>query len=111
MKLSINNLKQIAVAFIILPLFAFVLLGTSPRATRAAADDFDASATFQAKCALCHGKDASKKFDPALADDVLVEVVLKGKDAAPIKMPGYEAKGITADQAKALVAYMKSLKK
>jgi hypothetical protein len=31
--------------------------------------------------------------------------------AAPIKMPSYEAKGITADQAKALVTFMKSLKK
>jgi mono/diheme cytochrome c family protein len=110
MKYSISNLK-LAITLVALPLFALVLVGTSPRATRAAADDFDPAATFQAKCALCHGKDASKKFDPALADDVLKDAVLKGKDATPIKMPAFAEKGITDDQAKALVGYMKSLKK
>ena len=111
MKLSINNLKKLAIATVILPLFALVLFGASPVATRAAADDFDAAATFKAKCAMCHGADASKKFDPTLADEALVEIVLKGKDAAPIKMPAYEAKGVTAEQAQALVTYMKSLRK
>ena len=111
MKLSMNNLKKLSIAFVLLPLFAIVLLGPSPRATRAAADDFDAAATFKAKCAMCHGADASKKLDATKADDVLVETVMKGRDAAPIKMPSYEAKGMTADQAKALVAYVKSLKK
>lgn len=109
MKLSTRNLK-LAITLVALPLFSLVLVGTSPRATRAA-DDFDPAATFQAKCALCHGKDASKKFDPALADDALVGAVLKGKDATPIKMPAFAEKGISEDQAKALVAYMKSLKK
>ncbi|HZT59530.1 MAG TPA: cytochrome c [Pyrinomonadaceae bacterium] len=109
MKLTIKNVK-LAVTLFALPLFALVLLGTSARSTRAA-DDFDAAATFKAKCALCHGADGSKKFDPALADDVLVQTVLNGKDATPIKMPGYAAKGMTEDQAKAMVAYMKSLKK
>jgi mono/diheme cytochrome c family protein len=109
MKLTIRNLK-LAITLATLPLFALVLLGTSARSTRAA-DDFDAAATFAAKCALCHGKDGSKKFDPAKADGVLVQTVLNGKDAAPVKMPAYAAKGITEDQAKAMVAYMKSLKK
>jgi len=111
MKFSTNNLKKLSIAFVVLPLLAIVLLGPSPRATRAAADDFDAAATFKAKCAMCHGADASKKLDATKADDVLVETVMKGRDAAPIKMPSYEAKGMTADQAKALVAYAKSLKK
>ena len=109
MKLTIKNLK-LAITLATLPLVALVLLGTSARSTRAA-DDFDAAATFAAKCALCHGKDASKKFDPALADDVLKDAVLKGKDAAPIKMPAFAEKGISDDQAKSLVAYMRSLKK
>jgi hypothetical protein len=37
--------------------------------------------------------------------------VLKGKKGEkPPNMPGYEEKGINEDQAKALVAHMKSLK-
>ena len=43
--------------------------------------------------------------------DVREGQALVGRDAAPIKMPSYEAKGMTAGQAKALVAYAKSLKK
>jgi hypothetical protein len=46
-----------------------------------------------------------------LTDDELVAIVLKGKKAEkPPHMPGYEEKGVTADQAKALVAHMKELK-
>ena len=46
-----------------------------------------------------------------MADAALVEIVLKGKKPEkPPNMPAYEAKGITGDQAKALVAYMRSLK-
>lgn len=111
MKSSINNLKKLAIAFIILPLLAIILLGSSPAPTSVAADDFDAATAFKAKCAMCHGADASKKFDATLADDVLVNAVMKGKDATPIKMPAFEAKGLTEDQAKALVAFMKSQKK
>jgi cytochrome c5 len=111
MKASINNVKKLAIALFILPLISIALLGSSPVATRVAADDFDAATTFKAKCAMCHGADVSKKFDATKADDVLVETVLKGKDVTPVKMPSYEAKGVTADQAKALVAFMKSQKK
>src|SRR3954462_852488 len=103
-------LKKVFVGLVILPLLGVLVMNTATSRTRAAGDDFDAAGTFKAKCLMCHGADASKKFDPALADDVLIEVVLKGKDAAPIKMPAYEAKGLTADQAKALVTYMKSLR-
>jgi mono/diheme cytochrome c family protein len=63
------------------------------------------------KCVVCHGQRAEKKFDSTKADDALVDTLLKGKKAEkPPNMPAYEAKGITGDQAKALVAYMKSLK-
>lgn len=111
MKITVNNLKKLAIALIVIPALSVILFGSAqPRAT-AAGEDFDAAATFKAKCAMCHGADASKKFDPAKADDALVETVLKGRDATPIKMPSYEAKGVTADQAKALVAFMKSQKK
>ena len=71
---------------------------------------FDAAKTYK-KCVGCHGPKAEKKFDTAKSDDELAQVILKGKKAEkPPHMPGYETKGINADQAKALVTYMKSLK-
>jgi mono/diheme cytochrome c family protein len=110
-KLSNDSLKKLAIALIILPLLSVILLGPTLAGRAAATDDFDAATTFKTKCAMCHGADASKKFDATKADDALVETVMKGKDAAPIKMPSYEAKGMTAEQAKTLVTLMKSLKK
>ena len=77
---------------------------------RTAADD-DVAATYNGKCKVCHGATAEKKIDKTKADDELVQIVLKGKKAEkPPNMPGYEEKGMTADQAKALVDYMKALK-
>jgi mono/diheme cytochrome c family protein len=74
--------------------------------------DFDAAATFKAKCVACHGATAEKKFDATIADADLVQIVLKGKKGEkPPFMPAYEEKGINEEQAKALVAHMKSLKK
>ena len=103
--------KIFAVALITLMLFAVVLFSPAPAPARAAAaQDFDAAATFKAKCAMCHGQKADKKFDATKADDMLVSTVLKGKDDVMPKMPSYEAKGVTPEQAAALVAHMKSLK-
>jgi mono/diheme cytochrome c family protein len=74
--------------------------------------DFDAAATFKSKCVACHGAAAEKKFDATVPDADLVQIVLKGKKGEkPPFMPAYGEKGVTEDQAKALVAYMKSLKK
>ena len=103
-----KRIKMLAVALIALPLLALALFSPSP-VPAAAAQDFDAAAVYKAKCAMCHGQKAEKKFDAAKADDAHVGVVLKGKDDVTPKMPGYEAKGVTADQAKALVTHMKSL--
>jgi mono/diheme cytochrome c family protein len=65
-----------------------------------------------AKCNVCHGPKAEKKFDAELKDDELVQIILKGKKPEkPPNMPSYEAKGLTADQAKTLVDYMRALKK
>lgn len=71
----------------------------------------DTAAYYTAKCVMCHGKKAEKKFDVSLTDDQLVEAVLKGKKGQkPPNMPGYADKGVTAEQAKALVDHMKQLK-
>lgn len=71
----------------------------------------DPAAYYKAKCGACHGQKAEKKFDPAMAEDQMVEAVLKGKKVEkPPNMPAFETKGVTAEQAKALVVYMKQLK-
>jgi len=74
-------------------------------------DQFDPAATYKAKCFACHGAKAEKKFDAARSDEEHLQVILKGKKMEkPPNMPGFEEKGITTDQAKALLDYMKSLK-
>ena len=71
----------------------------------------DTAAYYKAKCLMCHGKKAEKKFNTSLTDDQMVEVVLKGKKVEkPPHMPGYAEKGVSAEQAKALVDHMKQLK-
>ena len=83
---------------------AFMLASVPVRATT----DDDAAALFKSKCVACHGATAEKKFDASKPDEELIQTVLKGKKAEkPPNMPAYEEKGITADQAKALVAFMK----
>jgi cytochrome c5 len=75
------------------------------------ADTFDAAHKYNSTCKACHGAKAEKKFNTTMSDDELVQAILKGKKAEkPPNMPAYETKGITADNAKALVDYMKSLK-
>ena len=106
MKVKVNYLKRFALALIALPLFATIMLNSASVPTKAA-EDFDAATFFKAKCAMCHGQKAEKNFDATKADDALTQTVLKGEKP---KMPEYESKGVTADQAKALVTYMKSLK-
>ena len=65
----------------------------------------------EAKCVVCHGQKAEKKFDVNLKEEDQIAAILKGKKGEkPPNMPAYEPKGLTADQAKALLDYMKSLK-
>lgn len=110
MKTAISRAKLIALALVTLTLLATAALSSATAPAVAAPQDFDAAATFKAKCAMCHGQKAEKKFDATKADDVLAATVLKGKDVVTPKMPAYETKGVTAEQAAALVAHMKSLK-
>ena len=78
---------------------------------RTSADDFDAAGAYKTKCFACHGAKAEKKFNSTLTDDELLQAILKGKKPEkPPNMPAFEERGITTDQAKALVVYMKSIK-
>jgi len=101
-------MKRIAATLLGIPLVATVLLISVP--ARTTSDD-DAAALYKTKCAMCHGATAEKKVDKTKADDELTQTVLKGKKLEkPPNMPAFEERGITADQAKALVGFMKSLK-
>jgi mono/diheme cytochrome c family protein len=105
-----KTFKMMLVAIVALVLVAgFALISAAARANNA--QDFDAAAIYKAKCQACHGAAADKKFDTTLSDADLVQAILKGKKGEkPPFMPAYEEKGINEEQAKALVAFMKSLK-
>jgi len=108
MKFLITRRNKLAVLLTGLIFAVGALIVAVP--VRSAVDD-ETAALYKTKCVACHGATAEKKFDVAKADDELIQAVLKGKKMEkPPNMPGFEEKGISADQAKALVAYMKSLK-
>ncbi len=74
----------------------------------------DGAATYKAKCAMCHGPEGQGKSGPALKGtsltaDQIVDVLTKGAEAkkVPHKKP---VSGVTADDAKAVAEYVKSLK-
>ncbi len=79
-----------------------------------AASAQDGGATFKAKCAMCHGAEGQGKIGPALkgtslSEDQIVGLLTKGDEAkkAPHKKP---VNGLSADDAKAVAAYVKGLK-
>jgi mono/diheme cytochrome c family protein len=105
-----NRIKYLAMILFAAPVLAVTLFGGSKGMVVSAMGD-DPAVTYKAKCAMCHTAKAEKFFDPAKAEDAHVEAILKGrKGEKPPYMPGFEAKGMTADDAKALIAYMKGLR-
>ena len=109
MKVKLFTPKAMAGVFIGLAFLVGVVLASPLQGGDASASD--PAAFYKAKCAACHGQKAEKKYDATMAEDQQLEAVLKGKKAEkPPNMPGFEAKGVTADQAKALVTYMKQMK-
>ena len=106
-----NRIKMIAIIFFAFPLLILSIATATPGRVEARATD-DPAAAYKTKCAACHTATASKFFDPAKADDELVQVTLKGrKGEKPPFMPSFEAKGMTADEALSLITYMKGLRK
>lgn len=106
LKVSIARLKKLA--FVPAGLLIAATLLIVPVPARTATDD--GAALYKTKCVACHGATAEKKFDATKANADLIQTVLKGKKMEkPPNMPEFESKGITADQATALVAFMKSL--
>ena len=108
MKVSRIRFKKVALTLAGLMIAATFVIASVP--ARTTTDD-DAGALYKTKCVACHGATAEKKFDAAKADGELIQAVLKGKKPEkPPNMPAFEERGLTADQAKALVAFMKTLK-
>lgn len=71
----------------------------------------DPAAYYKAKCAMCHGQKAEKKFDTSLTEEQHLDAILKGKKPEkPPNMPAYGEKGVSPEQAKALLEYMKQLR-
>lgn len=72
----------------------------------------DGAATYKAKCAACHGADASKKLDAVktMSEADVAKVITDGKDAKPMKMPAYNGK-LSAAEITEVAKYLKSIKK
>jgi len=106
--MKVNQMKKLGIAaFAAAMVMSAGLLATPARS----ANQDDVSATYKTKCVACHGANAEKKFDATLPEAEMVKAILTGKKLEkPPNMPAYGEKGITEDQAKALAAYMKSLK-
>lgn len=104
-----DNLRKVAVGFAAMALFAVILVISA--LAQGEAQPSDPGAFYKGKCVACHGQKAEKKFDSSIPDEQLVDIVMKGKKPEkPPNMPAYGEKGVTAEQAKALVDYMKQLK-
>lgn len=105
-----KTLKIVTVAAMLAAFFIAAAF-TSATARTGSEDQFDPAASYKAKCVACHGQKAEKKFDSSLSDEQLIEAVMKGKKPEkPPNMPAYGEKGVTPEQAKALVEHMKQLK-
>jgi len=74
----------------------------------------DGAATYKAKCAACHGPEGQGKVGPtvkgiSLTADQLTDLLTKGNDAK--KAPHKKAIiGLSADDAKAVADFVKTLK-
>ena len=104
-----KQLKNIAITIVGILLFGMIFFSIVP--AQGDAQPSDPEAFYKAKCVACHGKKAEKKFNAGLTDEQQVDAILKGKKAEkPPHMPAYGEKGVSAEQAKALLDYMKQLK-
>ena len=107
-------LKRIGVGLTATFVLGLVMLVPVSTQTATAMQDAGAANVpefYNAKCKMCHGAKAEKKFNPEIPEAEMVEAILKGKKGEkPPNMPEYGSKGVTEEQAKALIEHMKKLK-
>jgi mono/diheme cytochrome c family protein len=71
----------------------------------------DGAAVYKAKCAACHGPDGAGKVGPAVKGTKVDVAAFVQNGAAGKKAPHAKGvNGVSADQAKAVAEYVKSLK-
>ena len=104
-----SELKKMAIGIVAATLFtAGLIISVTAQGEVQASDP---AAFYKTKCVACHGQKAEKKFDAAIPDEQLIDIVMKGKKPEkPPNMPAYGEKGVTAEQAKGLVEHMKLLR-
>lgn len=104
-----KRVKNIAITITAIFLFGVVFYSVAP--AQGETQPSDPAAYYKAKCAACHGPKAEKRFDTALTEEQHLEAILNGKKPEkPPNMPAYGEKGVSPEQAKALLEYMKQLK-
>ena len=109
--MTLNRIKLFATVALVMPLVVISVFRTERAAAYTPILD-DTAAAYKTKCAMCHSPKAEKFYDPAMPADEQIQAVLKGKKAEkPPHMPAFEPKGMTAEEAKALVEYMQGLRK
>ena len=102
----VNNIPIAIAALVLLILALFGIVRAQGESQPS-----DPAAYYKSKCVACHGQKAEKKFDASLTDEQYIDAILKGKKPEkPPNMPAYGEKGVTAEQAKALLDYMKQLR-
>lgn len=107
--MTLNRTKIIATAILILPLIAIFGFNNNPAGRSVAAAD--TATVYKAQCAMCHTPTAEKFYNAAKTNEEHVDIILKGKKGEkPPYMPGFEAKGMKAEEAKALAEYMRTLR-
>lgn len=106
----LNYIKLFAVG--LMTIFMLVVTGIYQYSvTKAVSTDDEVAGTYKKNCMACHTAKAEKFFDPTKTESELRQTVLKGrKGEKPPFMPAFETKGVTDEQAKALVAYMLQLR-
>ena len=110
--MTIKRAKLFATLAFVLPLLAVSIFFRATPAVAITSTVDDPATVYKAKCAMCHSQKAEKSYNPDLPMAEQIDAILKGKKAEkPPHMPAFEPKGMTADEAKALVEYMQGLRK
>ena len=105
-----KTLKIMTVAAMLAAFFAAVAMVSATSRTAATISSMPPRPTRQSALRAT-GKRRRRSLIRALPDEQLIDAVMKGKKPEkPPNMPAYGEKGVTAEQAKALVEHMKQLK-